>query len=82
MVTCVARETQPAAYLQPGPVPRSSQHGSSTYYGYTYYGSTYQGLFHEALNMAAIWRLPVLFVCENNQVPLVMSPLSAAGIVR
>ena len=29
-----------------------------------------QGLFHEALNMAAIWQLPVLFVCENNQVGL------------
>ena len=25
-----------------------------------------QGAFHEALNLAAVWRLPVVFVCENN----------------
>jgi len=24
------------------------------------------GAFHEAMNMAAIWKLPVLFICENN----------------
>src|SRR5438445_4618265 len=30
-------------------------------------GAVNNGAFHEALNMAAIWRLPVLFVCENNQ---------------
>jgi 2-oxoisovalerate dehydrogenase E1 component len=30
-------------------------------------GATNNGAFHEALNLASIWKLPVLFVCENNQ---------------
>lgn len=29
-------------------------------------GATGAGAFHETLNLAALWRLPVLFVCENN----------------
>ncbi len=28
--------------------------------------STNQGTFHEALNLASVWKLPVVFVCENN----------------
>lgn len=30
-------------------------------------GTTNIGAFHEALNFAAIWKLPVVYVCENNQ---------------
>ena len=29
-------------------------------------GATNIGAFHEGLNLAAIWRLPVVFICENN----------------
>lgn len=30
-------------------------------------GTTNIGAFHEALNLAAVWKLPVVFVCENNR---------------
>lgn len=30
-------------------------------------GAVAEGAFHESLNMAALWRLPVLFCCENNR---------------
>ncbi|MDI3339422.1 MAG: pyruvate dehydrogenase (acetyl-transferring) E1 component subunit alpha [Sphaerobacter sp.] len=30
-------------------------------------GATNNGAFHEALNFASLWKLPVLFICENNQ---------------
>ena len=30
-------------------------------------GTTNIGAFHEALNLAVVWKLPVVFVCENNQ---------------
>src|SRR3954462_6512196 len=30
-------------------------------------GATNEGAFHEGLNLAAIWKLPVVFICENNK---------------
>jgi len=36
-------------------------------------GSTNQGTFHEALNLASVWKLPVIFVCENNHFGISMS---------
>ena len=30
-------------------------------------GGSGQGMFHESLNMASVWKLPILFVCENNR---------------
>ena len=36
-------------------------------------GAANEGTFHEAINMAAIWDLPVIFLCENNQYGMSMS---------
>jgi len=44
-------------------------------------GTTNIGAFHEALNLAAIWTLPVVFVCENNQY-MEYTPIGAVTSVR
>lgn len=43
-------------------------------------GATNQGSFHEALNLASVWKLPVLFVCEDNQYGLSMSRSRAMNV--
>jgi len=49
-------------------------------------GASNEGTFHEAMNMAAIWKLPVIFVCENNgfgiSVPVAQSTSVADIAVR
>ncbi len=43
-------------------------------------GGANEGIFHETLNLAAIWKLPVVFVCENNQYGMSMSVKKAFAI--
>jgi pyruvate dehydrogenase E1 component alpha subunit len=43
-------------------------------------GATNGGTFHESLNMAALWRLPVIFLCENN-LYAVSTPIEKASAV-
>jgi pyruvate dehydrogenase E1 component alpha subunit len=45
-------------------------------------GAANLGPFHEALNMAAIWTLPVIFVCENNQYAMSFPVKKAFAIER
>lgn len=45
-------------------------------------GATGAGVFHEALNLAALWRLPVLFVCENNGVAEFTSRAEHSKVAR
>jgi TPP-dependent pyruvate/acetoin dehydrogenase alpha subunit len=42
-------------------------------------GASNQGTFHETLNMSAVWKLPVVFFCENNQYALTTSVASSHG---
>jgi pyruvate dehydrogenase E1 component alpha subunit len=43
-------------------------------------GAANMGVFHEALNMASIWDLPVVYVCENNQYAMSFSVKRAFAI--
>jgi len=43
-------------------------------------GASNEGSFHEALNLTSIWKLPVLFVCENNKYGMSMSQQRSMNI--
>ena len=45
-------------------------------------GANNEGAFHEALNMASVWRLPVIFVCENNQYGMSTSTERSTAVKR
>ncbi len=43
-------------------------------------GAANQGAFHEALNLAALWKLPVLFVCEDNKYGISVEKSEATSV--
>lgn len=45
-------------------------------------GAANEGAFHESLNMASIWDLPVIYVCENNQYAMSMAVDKAFNVER
>jgi len=45
-------------------------------------GAANQGVFHESLNLASVWKLPVIFVCENNHYALTTSFRASTSIER
>jgi pyruvate dehydrogenase E1 component alpha subunit len=45
-------------------------------------GATNEGSFHESLNLASVWKLPVVFLCENNQYGMSMAIRRSANVER
>lgn len=48
-------------------------------------GASSEGIFHEAMNLAAIWKLPLIFFCENNQYGLTTATsdvIAGGGVAR
>jgi pyruvate/2-oxoglutarate/acetoin dehydrogenase E1 component len=45
-------------------------------------GANNEGAFHESLNIASIWKLPVVFVCENNQYAMSMAIARSTAVLN
>ncbi len=45
-------------------------------------GANNEGVFHESLNFATIWKLPVVFVCENNQYAMSMAIARSTAVAN
>jgi len=45
-------------------------------------GASNEGAFHEALNIASVWKLPIVFVCENNGYGMSTSTLRSTSVAN
>jgi 2-oxoisovalerate dehydrogenase E1 component len=45
-------------------------------------GAANEGIFHEALNLASLWKLPIVYLCENNQYGLSTAMAESTSIDR
>jgi len=43
-------------------------------------GAANQGVVHEAMNLAGVWKLPVIYVCENNQYAMTVSLAKSVAV--
>ena len=58
------RRNSDCGWRRPDSQTPENREGRSLFFGD---GANNEGAFHESLNMASVWQLPVIFVCENNQ---------------
>jgi 2-oxoisovalerate dehydrogenase E1 component len=45
-------------------------------------GAANEGIFHEALNLASLWKLPIVYLCENNQYGLSTAMHESTSVAR
>jgi acetoin:2,6-dichlorophenolindophenol oxidoreductase subunit alpha len=55
-------------------------HSKQTLLSFFCDGASNEGEFHESLNMASIWKLPVVFICDNNQYGMSMNVSKSTNI--
>ncbi len=44
-------------------------------------GASNQGVTHESMNLASVWKLPIIFVCENNQFGITVSTKKSTSVM-